>query len=65
MVRPTAEVMARPKQTTAAPVAQVRNSVDTDTFRSARMALGQISADLERLRRHATSLVKRPSRAAK
>jgi hypothetical protein len=57
--------MARRKQTPAAPVAQVRGSVDTETFRTARLALGQISADLERLRRHATSLVKRPSRAAK
>jgi hypothetical protein len=57
--------MARPKQTPAATAAQIKKSVDTDTFRSARLALGQISADLERLRRHATSLVKRPSRAAK
>jgi hypothetical protein len=58
-------MMARPKQTPAATAAQVKKPVDTDTFRSARLALGQISADLERLRRHATSLVKRPSRAAK
>jgi hypothetical protein len=35
----------------------------SESFRSARSALGQITADFERLRRHATSLVKgRPAK---
>ena len=65
MVPPHQRAMATRKRTQTAPVAPVKASVDTETFRSARLALSQISADLERLRRHATSLVKNPSRAAK
>jgi hypothetical protein len=37
----------------------------SEDFRGARSALGQITADLERLRRHAASLVKATHRPAK
>ena len=37
----------------------------TESFRSARSALGQITTDLERLRRHAATLVKGAHRPAK
>jgi hypothetical protein len=37
----------------------------SEGFRSARSALGQITADLERLKRHASSLVKGTHRTAR
>lgn len=37
----------------------------SESFRSARSAIDQITADLERLRRHAASLVKGAARTAK
>ena len=37
----------------------------SEGFRSARSALGQITADMERLRQHAASLVKSAHRPAK
>jgi hypothetical protein len=56
----------RPAQESSRPVAAKAQGVDTPaSFRSARSALGQITADLERLRQHAASLVKATHRPAK
>ena len=73
--------MKRREQTSPGPVEKVRkahaqpatpearpNSASQDVsegFRSARSSLGQITADLERLRQHATTLVKGARRPAK
>jgi hypothetical protein len=50
--RPPQRALTRPGDVRAA-AADV-----SEGFRTARSALGQITADLERLRRHASSLVK-------
>ena len=48
------------------PAGKGRKTPDvSEGFRSARSALGQISTDLERLRRHAAALVKGAHRPAK
>ncbi len=51
-----ATVLVRPASPPSGPRASAASN--TESFRSARLALGQISADLERLRRHAATLVK-------
>lgn len=51
---------------TPGPAGKARKAPDvSEGFRSARSALGQISTDLERLRRQAASLVKGAHRPAK
>jgi hypothetical protein len=70
--------MAKPRQASSGPVVKARDAlanparragaprVDiSESFRSARSGLGQISADFDRLRRHAASLVKGAHRTAK
>ena len=58
--------MKKPTQQSSRPVVAKAQGADTSaSFRSARSALGQITADLERLRQHAASLVKSAHRSAK
>jgi hypothetical protein len=60
--------MKKLEQKSPGPVGTVRNADVADVsegFRGARSALVQISADLERLRRQAASLVKGAHRPAK
>jgi hypothetical protein len=70
--------MANPKQASSGRVAKAKGALASparstraprvdlsESFRSARSGLGQISADFDRLRQHATSLVKGARRTAK
>jgi hypothetical protein len=57
--------MKKPAKPSAPPVAKAPEADTSAGFRSARSALGQITADLERLRQHAASLVKAAHRPAK